>query len=411
MTLQPFDADLAPSTGTGPRVLIIDDEPSNVALLERLLEGEAIGELVGLTDSRDALNRLEQIKPDLVLLDLHMPGIDGFQGLEVIRAARDGDFLPVLVLSADITPEARQRALGLGATDFLTKPLDRTEVLLRVRNLLRTRALHVQVQQHNATLRRSLNARLREEHRQADLRRERVERVRHVLQHGGMSVLFQPIMALKSREVVGVEALARFTGGPVRPPDEWFAEAAQVGKAIELELAAINLALGQRELLGPGAFLSVNVSPEVAAAPAFAALLETVAAEHLVVEITEHSRVEDHLPLLEALAPLRARGVQVAVDDAGSGYAGLQQILRLRPEILKLDNDLTRGIDQDPTRRALTTAMLTFATELGATIIAEGIETAEELDTLLDLGVPWGQGYHLARPAALATTPATPTPT
>jgi EAL domain-containing protein (putative c-di-GMP-specific phosphodiesterase class I) len=120
-----------------------------------------------------------------------------------------------------------------------------------------------------------------------------------------------------------------------------------------------------------------------------------------VVELTEHSRVEDYDALLGALDALREGGVRIAVDDAGAGYAGLQHILRLHPEILKLDTALTPGIDNDPVRRALAASLLTFADEIGAVIVAEGIETPQELDTLRSLGIPWGQGYHLARPGAL----------
>jgi EAL domain-containing protein (putative c-di-GMP-specific phosphodiesterase class I) len=121
----------------------------------------------------------------------------------------------------------------------------------------------------------------------------------------------------------------------------------------------------------------------------------------LVLELTEHSRVDDYPRLLGSLDALRYQGVRVAVDDTGAGYAGLHHILRLLPDILKLDVDLIRGIDTDPIRRALTGSLVAFAAELGAAVIAEGIETPEELKTLDDLGVTWGQGYHLARPGPL----------
>ena len=118
-------------------------------------------------------------------------------------------------------------------------------------------------------------------------------------------------------------------------------------------------------------------------------------------EHTEHTRVGDYDTLLVAPGRLRRRGVRIAVDDTGAGYAGFQHLLRLRPDILKLDITITRGIDADPARRSLAAALATFATEIGATIIAEGIEITGELTTLQRIGIPWGQGYHLARPGAL----------
>ncbi len=119
------------------------------------------------------------------------------------------------------------------------------------------------------------------------------------------------------------------------------------------------------------------------------------------IELTERSRVSDYDALVGALDRLRRRRVRIAVDDTGAGYASFQHLLRLRPEILKLDTTLTRGIDADPVRRSLAAALVTFSSEIDATIIAEGIEVQDELVTLQGVGIPWGQGFHLSRPRAL----------
>jgi EAL domain-containing protein (putative c-di-GMP-specific phosphodiesterase class I) len=124
-------------------------------------------------------------------------------------------------------------------------------------------------------------------------------------------------------------------------------------------------------------------------------------AEALVLELTEHADVDDYPTLHNALACLRSGGIRVAVDDTGSGFASLRHILNLRPDIIKLDLALVRDINQDPARRALAQGMLTFASEIGAEIVAEGIETTAELAVLQDIGIPHGQGYLLGRPAAL----------
>lgn len=133
-------------------VVIIDDLPANVALLERLLVGAGVVRLHGFTDPREGLAHCAGSLPDLVLLDLHMPELDGFTVMaslqEMVPAGR---FLPILVLTADATAEARERALATGAKDFLTEPFDRTEVVLRVCNLLETRALYGQLERHNAS--------------------------------------------------------------------------------------------------------------------------------------------------------------------------------------------------------------------------------------------------------------------
>ncbi len=135
------------------RLLIVDDQPANAVLLKQILERDGYTEIRGITDARETLALVQNFQPDLILLDLHMPHLDGFAVMEQLRGVIPADdYLPILVLTADITPEAKKRALAGGAKDFLTKPFDATEVLLRVKNLLETRALHVQQQKQNEIL-------------------------------------------------------------------------------------------------------------------------------------------------------------------------------------------------------------------------------------------------------------------
>ena len=225
--------------------------------------------------------------------------------------------------------------------------------------------------------------------------------MRHILDHSEIAMVFQPIFDLATSQMVGVEALARFPSTPNQSPDKWFAEAASLGLGVDLEMLAIRAAISQIDTLPPGAYMAVNVSPSTAIDAALAGVVSS-GGPRIVVELTEHAAVDEYDQLIEALQPLRSLGARVAVDDAGSGYASLRHILRLRPDIIKLDIDLTRGIDTDAARRALATALVGFANELSATVVAEGIETALELDTLRQLQVRMGQGYHLARPGPLA---------
>jgi EAL domain-containing protein (putative c-di-GMP-specific phosphodiesterase class I)/DNA-binding response OmpR family regulator len=384
------------------RVVVVDDSAANVALLERLLRTASISDVHGITDSREALTRIAELEPDLVLLDLHMPHVDGFELLRGLRSARSaGEFLPVLVLTADVTGASKERALSAGAKDFLTKPFERAEVVLRVRNLLETRGLYQRLQQHNVELQAAVDQHAAGEREAAEDRDRSIERIERALRPGALTMVFQPIVDLATATVVGVEALARFSCEPRRPPDEWFAEAADVGRSLDFEIAAVSAAVRRLDQLPPTAFLSLNVSPETAMTAELDAVLSAVPAERVIVELTEHRRVDDYERLLGALGTLRTRGVRVAVDDAGAGYAGLQHILKLSPDILKLDTALTRDIDTDLIRRALAASLVTFALETNAVIVAEGIETVGELQALRGLGVPWGQGYHLAHPGPL----------
>jgi EAL domain-containing protein (putative c-di-GMP-specific phosphodiesterase class I) len=383
-------------------VLVVDDAPANVALLSRLLRSVGVQQVHGVTDSREAVERWLQVRPDLVLLDLQMPHLDGFQVMASLRAAApDGVFVPILVLTADTTSTTRDRALSAGANDFLTKPFDRTEVVLRVRNLLQTRSLYADVQRHNAALTAELERHADQERRLAAEHRALTAALDAVLNDGRLSMVFQPIVDLEGSRLVGLEALARFAGDPPRPPNEWFEDAGRVGRSVDLEIAAIAAALQELDQLPAEVFLSVNASPATAMSPQLERLLDRFSGQRIVLELTEHSPVDDYDALLAALGELRRRGIRIAVDDTGAGYAGLQHLLRVRPEIVKLDVALTRGIDADPARRALATGLVAFARELDAVVVAEGIETAAELETLRALEIGWGQGYHLARPASL----------
>ncbi|MBV9664778.1 MAG: EAL domain-containing response regulator [Actinobacteria bacterium] len=383
-------------------VLVVDDHDVNLQLFERILVNAGTRHVHLSSDPLGVVELYKRLRPDLVLLDLHMPGMDGLTVMDAMRdATRPEDFVPVIVLTADATPMAREAALRAGATDFLTKPVDAMEVTLRARNVLHTRALHKRLQAHNADLRAEIAERDAAEREARMAASAKVRRLRAVLDVSPPRILFQPVAQLDSGKVVGYEALARFDQEPYEPPNVWFAEAAKVGLGVEFELAAVRLALDHVASIQPGAVLAINVSPTTAMTGELAQLLAKYPQERLVLELTEHAQVDDYDRLLEALTRLRSRGVCLAVDDAGAGFASLHHILLLSPDIIKLDISLVRDIHEDPVKRALACSLVTFAREIGSTIIAEGIETADELATLADLGVPWGQGYHLGRPAPL----------
>ncbi len=386
--------------------MVVDDADANVELLERVLRSGGARNVYGFTDPEVFLVSCEQLEPDLVLLDLHMPVLDGFAVLDRLREGAEPDvFVPVLVLTADITAEARERALESGATDFVTKPFDRTEVLQRARNLLEIRTLYRRLEARNRELREELDARLARERSLATARRLISDRTRSLLESDAWKMVFQPVVDLATNRIVGAEALARFPGRPSRAPDLWFAEAAEVGLGVELEVAALDRAVRQVGLLPTEMFMALNVSPATVASNELRQCLAETPGRRIVLELTEHDRVEDYEALWPTLDELRAQGVRVAVDDAGSGYSGLQHILRLQPDIVKLDVALTRGISSDPAKRALATSLVSFAAEIGATLIAEGIESASDLEVLCDLGVPWGQGFCWGEPGALPLEP------
>jgi EAL domain-containing protein (putative c-di-GMP-specific phosphodiesterase class I)/DNA-binding NarL/FixJ family response regulator len=382
--------------------LIVDDEPGVVRLLQTMLLELSELRTVGTSDPAEAVQLFRRHRPDLVLLDLHMPTTSGIELMAQLRELVDEeDFVPMVVLTADGEAAVRTEALRAGADDFLTKPLDGAEVLVRSRNLLRGRSLHTRLTEERQDLADRMRAIEERDHASASWRQLTSERIRAVLARDSIELVFQPIADLRDGRVLGVEALARFTADPPRTPDVWFSEAKEVGLDLELELQAIQLALDLRDKIPPDLFLSLNVSPETLASGALETLIDGVPGERLIFELTEHAPVADYAPLRSAVDSLRKRGVRIAVDDAGAGFASWQHILKLAPDMIKLDLALTRDIDDDPVRRALATALVNFAGETGAAIVAEGIETAQEQETLSRLGITIGQGYHLARPRPL----------
>lgn len=384
------------------RVLIVDDEERDILLLQEMLARVDGLVTITTTDPRRAPELFREHRPDLVLLDLHMGETDGVELMERLQGlVAEHDFVPMVVMSAHSDADARERVLEAGAHDLLSKPLEVAEVVLRTRNLLRTRSLHLHVESQRAALAMQLHHHETRERVGDQHRREATGRIRSVLDRHAISIAFQPIADLRSGQVVGLEALSRFDAEPRRGPDRWFAEASEVGLGAELELEAIELALRKLDAVPEEMFLSVNISPQYLAEGLLESALVGRDAHRVVVELTEHAKVDDYGPLLDAVSRLKARGVRAAVDDAGAGFASLQHILRLGPDLIKLDLSLTRDIDADPVRRALASSLVTFAFDVGAEIVAEGIETSSEQEALRALGVGMGQGFHLARPGPL----------
>ena len=220
--------------------------------------------------------------------------------------------------------------------------------------------------------------------------------LRGVVEEGRLELAFQPIVDLRRGTVVGYEALTRIPGPPELRPEEWFLEADRLGIGEALEARVITTALAQGRSRPPNTFLSINVSPNQLHSPEVRAALSHDDLRGVVLEITEHQVVTDYESLQAALSSFRDAGVRVAVDDAGAGYAGLQHLLGIRPEFIKLDRALVEGIDRDEVKLVLAEALGSFAGRIDSWVIAEGIETTSALDALIRLEVPLGQGWALA---------------
>lgn len=223
--------------------------------------------------------------------------------------------------------------------------------------------------------------------------------VRELISSGTVRVALQAVVELQSGAVVGYEALARM--GSRTPTDRWFRAASRCGLAEALERVTLGAALEQVDRVEPGAFLAINLSPAALSDGVVMSLLRRAPLARLVVEVTEHEAVADYPEARAVLDELRSRGARVAVDDTGAGFASLQHVLLLQPDLIKLDISLTRDVCTDRRAFALVAALTAFADEVGAIVLAEGVETQEQVDVLTAIGVQMGQGWHLGLPVLM----------
>jgi DNA-binding NarL/FixJ family response regulator len=393
-----------PSSQPPIRVLLADDDPGMAAALTDLIGTDPRMMVVAVAGDAEAAARLAAAhRPDVALVDVKMPG-GGPAAVSEIRRVAPGT--RVIALSAHDDPPSVASMLRAGALGYVVKGAPIDEILEAVERASRGLAslsgaaaawVSVEVDE-------DLSRREGEEARSSLQARE----IEEVLKPGAIRAVYQPVFELATGWVVGYEGLARFDQEPRRGPDLWFAAAAEAGLRDQLELAAIRAQVARFAELPAPAYLSLNVSPSTAVSEELATVLLNLPKERVVLEITEHLAVPDYDALQAGLAGLRSQGARLAVDDAGAGFASLRHILQLAPDIIKLDISLTRGVDADRARRSLASALIAFAGQMGIAVIAEGIETAAELATLVDLGVGYGQGFILGRPGALPSREGTP---
>jgi EAL domain-containing protein (putative c-di-GMP-specific phosphodiesterase class I)/AmiR/NasT family two-component response regulator len=365
------------------RVLIADDEQSVLDVLTALMDAESDLEVAASArDAETAIQLATREQPDVAILDVRMPGGGGPRATrEILRRSPDSR---VIALSAHEEIDSVLEMLRAGALGYVVKG-DSTDAIVKAihRSLDHRGTFSSQV---TGDMAHALAEQLHMVSQGSEQRRQEVEdRISRVLDGDGdeLCMAYQPIFDLKDNEVVGLEALARFRSPPDRSTDTWLAEADAVGRLLEMEGACLRAAIGDLERLPEEAYLSLNISPAMAIAPELRAVLDGLPAERLVLEMTEHARVDDYTALKAALGTFRERGVRLAIDDAGAGFASLRHIVLLHPDFIKLDVTLTRDVHVDETRQALVAALVAFGSQIGAKV------------------VQFGQGFYLARPQAL----------
>ena len=379
---------LASKTHLG-RVLVVDDDPAMRRICARALGHEG-WDVVVVDGGKAALSCVAQRGTpfDCIVSDVHMPEIDGFTLIAEIR--RHDDDLPVLLMTGDPSLDGAVRAMDTGAVSYLAKPFDSETLGAAVARAARRHGV--------ARMRRRASS-------WSDLEMQATEqRFGSALARSWMA--FQPIIDVVANRTFAFEALIRTDEESLKRPDLLISTAERLGRIHDLG-RTVRAAVARAAASVPDdALIFVNVhgleltdedmySDRCALAPF---------ASRVVLEITERMGL-DPVTGPTRVAMLRRRGYRIAVDDLGAGYAALGAIATLEPEIVKLDISLIRDIDCHPTKRRVVGAMATLCRELGSRVIAEGVETQAELETVRDMGIDLIQGFLLARPSREIVVP------
>lgn len=366
------------TTPSAARVLVVDDEVAVRTTIARALR-DTTSSVVVAEDANEALQKLEQGSFDVIVSDIHMPGMTGLALIDALRA-RDLD-VPIILVTGAPSVETAASAVELGAFRYLTKPFDldtlRRAVAQAVHVGAATRAKRQAHDQDRAGSQRTLLRAL------ASLRME-----------------YQPIVAADTRVTVGHEALMRTSEPTLATPMAVLSVAERLG-ALHLLGRRIRGMVAADLTEHPGrTWAFVNLHPsDLADADLFdprAPLSRH--ARRVVLELTERASLEGVADLDVRLDRLRKLGFRIAVDDLGAGYAGLSYFASVRPELVKIDLSLVRGVDHDPVKQRVITSLVHLGNDLGMELVAEGVETIAERDTVIRLGCTYVQGHLLARP-------------
>jgi EAL domain-containing protein (putative c-di-GMP-specific phosphodiesterase class I) len=377
-----------PSAGPrAPRVLIADDDPAVARSLQRVL-GAAGFEVVIVGDGNAAVEELKTRGFEVVLTDIHMPGTNGVDLLRLVRAY-DLD-VPVILMTGEPEVDTAVEAIELGALGYLRKPLDAERVVAKVQRAARLASV--------AKVKREALAEIGVPGQQADLAGLQAGFDRAL---SSLWMAFQPIVAVSQRRIIGYEALMRSHEGTLPDPAALIGAAERLGRVEELGRRVRERVAAAARGAPAEALLFVNVHPcellDAELGSGNAPLSRF--ADHVVLEVTERRALDEVRDLERRVSVLRFMGYRVAVDDLGAANAGLASFARLEPEFVKLDISLVRGLHQSPARQRLVRAMTDLGAEMGTRVIAEGVESGDEVRQLVALGCDLMQGFFFAAPS------------
>lgn len=369
------------------RLLLVDDDERVARSFARVLAAEGY-DVDTRTDGRAAVEAVRAGDYDAVLSDIDMPNVDG---LQLIQQLREHDTeVPVILVTGNPTLETAIAAVEHGALRYLPKPIELDRLRNAVGDAVRARRL--------ARARREALEWVGPE---TPSRAERTRLTRCFDQAlDSLWLAYQPIVSWSRHDVFGYEALMRSRADELPHPPAVIDAAERLGRLSQLGRTLRERAPVPLSQMPDGAMLFVNVHPRDLLDPELLESDRPLArcADRVVLELTERAALHDIHDLGVRVARLREMGFRLAIDDLGAGYAGLSSFAQIEPEVVKLDMGLIRNVHRQPTKLTLVRTMITMCRELGMQIVAEGIETAEERDAIVDAGCDLLQGHLFAMP-------------
>ncbi|MDE2223351.1 MAG: EAL domain-containing protein, partial [Candidatus Omnitrophica bacterium] len=332
---------------------------------------------------------LETASPniDLIILDMMLPDSQGMQICQQLKSNPQTRDIPIIIISAQQNKADKIESLYLGAEDYLTKPFEPEELFARMDVVLR-RHNHERTQEADS------------EHHQ-----QNICELRRIIDEEAINVRFQPIYFLKPMRLLGLEMLSRpQTASPMLNPEIFFKTALKYGVYYEVEMIGWRKALKMAaEVFDGRQSLFLNCDPYLVESEKFKTVKDMfskfgMSSNEIFLEITERSAVTAYDAFYNRLREYRQNGFKIAVDDLGSGYSSLESIVEIRPEAIKLDRHIVNGVSSDLYKNSIVKLFVAFCRENGIICVGEGIETKDDFEALIELGVDAGQGYYLARP-------------